>query len=421
MEKLIFHIDVNSAFLSWEAVYRLKHLGGTKDLREIPSAIAGDKQVRHGIILAKSFPAKQFQIKTGEMVGTALNKCPGLMLIPPHYDLYERASRAFMEILREFSPCVEQYSIDEAYCDMTGTAGLYGSPLVTAHLLKDTIYQELGFTVNVGVSNNKLLAKMAGDFRKPNYVHSLFPEEIKTKMWHLPVSELFFVGRATAKKLFSLGIQTIGELANTDPDILRAHFKKQGEIIWAFANGYDFTSVLSEPPKQKGYGNSITIAFDITVKELAYQVFLSLSETVSARLRADKVEISVVSISLVDCDFNHYSHQCNLYSSTNITGEIWRASCGLFDRLWKGIPLRNLGIHTSKVSDSTGLRQLDLFDPGLQYEKMQKLDIAIDSIRASYGTDAVYRASFLKSPLYHMSGGISKEKRFADYEGVTIE
>ncbi|BCJ98289.1 Y-family DNA polymerase [Anaerocolumna chitinilytica] len=421
MEKVIFHIDVNSAFLSWEAVYRLKTLGGSKDLREVPSAIAGDKQVRHGIILAKSLPAKKFHIQTGEMVGTALKKCPDLLLIPPHYDLYEHASRAFIEVLQDFSPCVEQYSVDEAFCDMTGTVELYGPPMVTANLIKDTIYKNLGFTVNVGVSSNKMLAKMAGDFKKPNLAHSLFPNELKAKMWHLPVSELFFVGRATTKKLFSLGIHTIGELAATDPAILRSHLKTQGEIIWAFANGYDFSSVVSEAPRQKGYGNSITIAFDITDKEVAYQVFLSLSETVAARLRADKLEISVVAISLVDCDFNRYSHQCNLNSTTNITEEIWRAACKLFNQLWSGVPLRNLGIHTSKVTESMGLRQMNLFDLNMNYERMHKLDVAIDSIRDSYGDDAIFRASFLNSSLYHMAGGISKEKRFANYEGVTIE
>lgn len=418
-DKVVFHIDVNSAFLSWEAVYRLKILGGSKDLREIPSAVAGDRKMRHGIILAKSIPAKQYRIQTGEIIHNALQKCPELVLVPPHYNLYEQCSKAFMQILRDYSDKVEQYSIDEAYCDMTGTSGLYGSPMTTANLVKDRIYRELGFTVNVGVSSNKLLAKMAGDFKKPNFAHSLFPDEIQKKMWPLPVSDLFFVGRSTTKKLFGLGIQTIGELANTDVSLLRDHFKKQGEVIWAFANGYDFSPVEPEPPKQKGYGNSITIAFDVTSQEVAKEVLLALSETVSARLRADKVEISVMAIHLVDTDFNHVSHQCNLNFSTNTTEEIWNTACQLFDQIWDGNPLRNIGIHTSKVIDTSNTRQLDLFSMN-RYEKLSSLDRAVDSIRLKYGTDALFRASFLKHPVPHMAGGICKEKRFADYSEVDL-
>lgn len=194
-QKVVFHIDVNSAFLSWEAVYRIHHLGGTLDLRPIPAAVGGDQSKRHGIILAKSIPAKKYQIQTGESVASALKKCPNLMLVPPNYSLYEASSKAFMEILREYSPCVEQYSIDEAFIDMTGMEAMLGSMPVVAGAIKDRVFQELGFSINVGVSCNKLLAKMASDFQKPDRVHTLFPDEIPAKMWRLSVSDLFFVGR----------------------------------------------------------------------------------------------------------------------------------------------------------------------------------------------------------------------------------
>lgn len=231
MEKrVIFHIDVNSAFLSWEAVYRLKHLGGELDLRMIPSAVGGDISKRHGIILAKSIPAKKYHIQTGEPVTDALKKCPDLCLVPPNYSLYEKNSRAMMEILRDYSPSVEIFSIDEAFIDMTGMESLFGPPVQAAARIKDRIREELGFTVNVGVSSNKLLAKMASDFKKPDLVHTLFPEEIEKKMWGLPVRDLFFVGAATEKKLRNLGIHTVGELARTDPEILRSCLKKQGEV-----------------------------------------------------------------------------------------------------------------------------------------------------------------------------------------------
>lgn len=199
MGNVIFHIDVNSAFLSWEAVYRLYHLGGSVDLREQVSAVGGDMAMRHGIILAKSIPAKRYKIQTGETILEAQRKCSNLMLVPPNYGLYEQCSAAFMNILRQYSPVVEQYSIDEAFVDMTGTEGLWGEPVTAANRIRNQIREELGFTVNVGVSENKLLAKMASDFQKPDRVHTLWHREIEKKMWPLPVSDLFFVGRATAK------------------------------------------------------------------------------------------------------------------------------------------------------------------------------------------------------------------------------
>ena len=209
-ESLIFHIDVNSAFLSWEAAYRLHILGEKIDLREIPAVIGGDKEQRHGIVLAKSIPAKKYNIHTGEAIVSALRKCPDLFVLPPNYEMYVKASKAFIAILSEVSPNVEQYSIDEAFIDMSGTKLLYGSPTILANNLRERIKQELNFTVNIGVSCNKLLAKMAGELKKPDLVHTLYPDEIKKKMWPLPVAELFYIGRATERKLYSLGIRTIG-------------------------------------------------------------------------------------------------------------------------------------------------------------------------------------------------------------------
>lgn len=409
-EKIIFHVDVNSAFLCWEAVYRMKILGETLDLREIPSAVGGDAEKRHGIILAKSQPAKKYKIQTGESIREALNKCPDLKLVKPHYDLYEKSSKAFIEILKEYSSCVEQYSVDEAYCDMTGSEYLFGTPVVAATMIKDRIHRELGFTVNIGISNNKLLAKMAGDFKKPNLVHTLFPNEIE-KMWRLPVSELFYVGRATTKSLLKLGIQTIGELANADVNMLRAHLKSHGEVIWCFANGIDVSVVEPLPPANKGYGNSTTIAFDVESAAVAKLVLLSLAETVCTRLRKDNMIASVISVSIVDFEFRYISHQVTLFTATNITNEVHQAACRLFDELWDGTPIRKLGIHTSRVLENDHVRQLDLFTMD-KYEKYEKLDRAIDNIRFRYGENAVMRAAYLNGlrQIDHMSGGISKEK-----------
>ncbi len=394
-ERVIFHIDVNSAFLSWEAVYRLRCMGESLDLRDIPSAVGGEMAKRHGVILAKSTPAKKYNVRTGEPIVDALRKCPNLVIVEPNRELYARNSRALMEILRKYSDAVEQFSIDEAFVDMTGTELLFGKPLEAAYTMRDEIYERLGFTVNVGISSNKLLAKMAGEFEKPNKVHTLFPEEIREKMWPLPVRELFLVGGASEQKLKSLGINTIGELAQADPSMLRAALKKHGEAIWNFANGRDVALVEAEPSDNKGYGNSVTIAFDVTDGDTAKNILLSLSETVGRRLRRDEVWIETVSVTIRYFDLKRTSHQCVLEHTTNITDEIYRAACRLFDELWDGTPIRLLGVQTGKVTREGENRQLSLFDD-TDYEKLEKLDRAMDSIRERFGPDAVRRASFLK-------------------------
>lgn len=420
MKKVIFHIDVNSAFLSWEAVYRLKHQGGKRDLRKEIAAVGGDVAMRHGIILAKSIPAARLRIKTGETIVEAKQKCPSLILVPPNYNLYERCSAAFMEILRSYTPEVEQYSIDEAFADMTGTETLWGPPLEAAHRMRRQIKRELGFTVNIGISENKLLAKMASDFQKPDRVHTLWREEIPAKMWPLPVSNLFFVGRSTARKLHTLGIDTIGELAAADPYILKSHLKKHGEIIWAFANGIDVSVVQSQPPANKGYGNSTTIAFDVCDSSTAKLVLLALAETVGARLREAHVRAEVIAVGIKDFELHYASHQMTLPNATNITLEIHRCACQLFEQLWDGTPIRHLGIHTSRIRDGMDVRQMDLFDL-TDYEKWECMDNTVDAIRKRYGKDSLIRASFLGSKIDHMSGGISREKRSVDYEKIEVE
>lgn len=394
-DRVIFHIDVNSAFLSWEAVHRLQDLGEELDLRTIPSAVGGDMSKRHGVILAKSIPAKKYNVRTGEPIVDALRKCPNLTLVSPNRELYARNSAAFMEILRRYSDTVEQYSIDEAFADMTGTEGLFGSPIEAAHRLKDEIRDTLGFTVNVGISSNKLLAKMAGDFEKPDKVHTLFPDEIREKLWPLPVGELFSVGGASEQKLKRLGIMTIGDLAQADLGTLQATLKKHGEAIWNYANGRDFSLVEAERADNKGYGNSVTLSYDVARAEEAKQVLLSLAETVGRRLRRDGAWIEVVSVTLRFFDLTNASHQCVLEHATNITDEIYQAACRLFDEFWDRTPIRLIGIQTGKVTKEGDNRQLSLFDD-TDYEKLERLDRAMDSIREKFGADAVRRASFLQ-------------------------
>ena len=408
-ESIIFHIDVNSAFLSWEACRRIRELDDSVDLRTVPSAVGGSEAQRHGIVLAKSSPAKRFGIRTGEPLVNARRKCPGLVIVPPDFDLYVSSSRAFMDLLRQYAPSVEPFSIDEAFCDMTGTELLYGPPVEFAHRLKDMISSQLGFTVNIGISSNRFLAKTASDFEKPDKVHTLFPAEIPDKFWPLPISDLLYAGRSTQKAFQSLGIKTIGDLARADRRLILSHLGKHGGQLWDYANGMDDSAVTVHCPANKGYGNMQTIAFDVTDRDTALRFILALSETVSARIRADGAYISTVSVSIVDHEFHHSSRQLTLPSTTNVTETIYHAACRLFDQLWDGSPIRQLGVHTARATD-TAYEQYDLFHPE-RSEKLSKLNAAVDSIRTRYGEDSLKRACFINSDENHMSGGLNKAKR----------
>ncbi len=414
MEKrIIFHVDANSAFLSWSAAYRVKVLGETEDLRDVPSVVAGDKESRHSIILAKSAPAKKYGIHTGEPLFKALEKCPELKVVEPDYGLYVEASRHFVEVLRSFSPVVEQYSIDEAWVDMTGTQRLHGSPRLAAEKMRQKIWEELGFTVNIGISTNKLLAKMAGDFEKPNKVHTCFPEEIPEKLWPLPVRDLFLVGPATEKKLNLMGIYTIGDLAKADPNLLRRRMGKHGETVWHFANGRNADLVSPTPAENKGYGNSVTTTKDVCSRAEAFQVLLSLCETVAMRMRKDDKCGSCISVHLRTHEFNHSSHQRKLNGATNITEEIFRAACKVFDEVWDGhTPLRQLGVQVTELT-AEPYRQYDLFSEvtPVRYERKMRLDETVDALRDKFGEDVIRRAKFAQMPGEHMSGGLDKARR----------
>ncbi|MBR2080564.1 MAG: DNA polymerase IV [Oscillospiraceae bacterium] len=413
-KRIIFHVDVNSAFLSWSAVHRLEELGEETDLRTIPSVVADERDIRRSIVLAKSTPAKKYGVKTGEPLGMAREKCPQLAVVPPDYELYVTASRGFIRILREFSPLVEQYSIDEAWVDMTGTTELFGPPVLAAEKLKNRIRDELGFTVNVGISTNKLLAKMAGDFEKPDKVHTLFPEEIREKLWPLPVRDLFSVGPATERKLRCLGISTIGQLAQAEPELLRQKLHKPGLILWHFANGRSDDALLSAPSENKSYGNSMTTPWDVTTAQEGKQVLLSLCETVATRLRRDGKRASLIGVCLRSTDFHNCGRQMTLQTRTNATEEIYHAACRVFDLLWDGkTPLRQLGVSVGKVTAEQAMQRsiFDAEDP----ERLERMDAAVDAIRAKYGEDAILRARLMGGVAGNMAGGLSKHRR----SGVT--
>ena len=407
--RIIFHIDVNSAYLSWEAVHRLQH-GDPLDLRTVPSVVGGDPVTRHGIVLTKSIPAKKYDIQTGESIFSAKAKCPELIIVPPNYSLYMQCSRAFGDILREYSPLVEQYSIDEYFMDFTNMGRVHADPVATAYMIKDRIKDELGFTVNVGVSTNKLLAKMASELKKPDRVHTIFPHEMADKMWILPIEELFMVGRATARKLRSRAITTIGGLARADLKWVKLFLKSHGVLVWNYANGNDGSLVReNRRPLIKGIGNSTTIPFDVEDGATAYLVLLSLTETVAARLRQAGYCARLVSVSLRTNEFAGGSHQRKIASAIDCTNAIHEIACQLFDELWKGEPVRQLGVRVSELC-SNDFVQLSLFER--DYEKQRAVDRTIDSLRERFGSEAVFRSSFLNSGVKFRSGGTVDDEEY---------
>ena len=412
MKRLIFHIDVNSAFLSWESVKRLKENPSAQDLRLIPSAIGGDRKSRRGIILAKSSPAKKYGITTGEPISSALKKCPELVLAAPDFGTYHQFSSHFIKILQRYAPVVEQASIDEAYLDMSGTCKIYPDPIAIAYEIKDAIKNQLGFTVNIGISENKLLAKMASDFEKPDKVHTLFSEEIAHKMWSLPVVELFFVGKSTAGKLNAMGIHSIGELANAPKAMLISYFgEKQGMQLHNYANGIDNSPVLAEEEAAKCYGNSITLPFDLEDSSDADPILLSLCDSVASRMRADDVTTGLLTVSIKDCNFRTHSHQRVLPLQTDVTEYLYRTALQLFDELWdKRTPLRLIGVSVGQLSHGEEeFHQMTLLESVQDSKKQKSLDKMVDQIRRKYGSSSVTRASCLTSATCYHVGEKQKE------------
>ena len=397
MKRLIFHIDVNSAFLSWEAARRVSL--GEDDIRKIPSAIGGDREKRTGVILAKSIPAKKYGIKTGEPVAMALRKCPDLFLARTDFRLYEQSSKAFMDIVRSYAPVVEKYSIDECFADFSGTQNVYPDPIALAHTIKDRIRDELSFTVNVGIGDCKLLAKMASDFEKPDKVHTLLRSEIQVKMWPLPVRELLTVGASTAEKLEKARIRTIGELANTDLSrVQNLVGMKLGQQIHDYANGIDPSPVLAAQEEAKGYSISTTLEEDVVTAEQAHAVLLALSDSVTARMRADGVKAYCVAVSIRSNDFKTRSHQKKLADPTDISREVYQLSKQLFSELWDGhTPLRLLGVSLTDITHEDSA-QLSLFSDEAR-ERARRLDKATDAINGKYGAATIVRGSSVQSNL----------------------
>ena len=372
---LIFHVDVNSAFLSWSALKELQKNPEGVDLRTIPSAVAGDIETRHGIITAKSIPAKKYGIETAEPVASALRKCPNLVLVKSDFETYRKYSKALMAILKTYSDEVQQVSIDEAYLDMTWRWS-DPDPLLPVRIageIREEVKKKLGFTVNVGISVNKLLAKTASDFAKPDQTHTLWPEEIPEKLWPMPIGALHGCGHATAGRLEGIGIRTVGDAARTDPAVLKSLLgEKTGTYILESANGLGSVHVSSERDEAKSYSNEITTASDIRAEDFeneAIPMIRRLSRKVSERLKRDQVYGKSVTVSVKTDHFKRRSRQVTLTDSSNdasvieanavmLARELLFGESGPFTR---GEGIRLIGVGVSHL-DRGEYRQLSLFD-----------------------------------------------------------
>lgn len=402
MKRLIFHVDVNSAFLSWEAARRVRR--GEPDLRLIPSCIGGSPESRRGVVLAKSIPAKQFDIKTGEPVAFALRKCPSLTVAPPDFKLYSACSKAFKDICRSYAPVVEEFSIDECFLDFTGTQHIYPDPIALAYEIKDKIRDELGFTVNVGIGESKLCAKMASDFEKPDKVHTLFDREIPEKMWGLPVRDLLFVGGSTTKKLNEIGIRTIGELAKSDLNFLKRIIGNKNSIqAHNYANGIDPSPVRAQPEEPKGYSNSVTLEDDVRDLETANAILLALSDSVTRHMRRDGAKAFNVGVTIRYLDFKNRSHQRQLSAAIDTTNAVYETAKQLLAELWKDRrPLRLMGISlTNLTKEAAAGVQLSLFgeEEPLDDKRDEALDKTVDALRGKFGSAIVRRGTVMKTGL----------------------
>lgn len=394
MKKQILHVDVNNAFLSWKAVEMLKN-GSEIDIREIPAIIGGDETKRSGIVLAKSMKAKECGIKTAETIYQARMKCPNVKIYSSDFKVYKKYSNELYNLLLQYTDKIERFSIDECFLDMTEYL-MKDTLLNKAKEISRRVKEELGFTVNVGVAHNKLLAKMASDFTKPDKIHTLFEEEIPKKMWPLPVSELFMIGKRTVPKLYNMQIRTIGDLAKIDEKILTKKFGKHGTMMWEYANGIDNSEVQYKEEKPKCVGNSITLPENINEIEKLEEILLALAEQVGYRLRKYDLLANTVKVQLRTKNFEDTSHQSKLLVATSSTKEIYQKAKELLNQMfYKTMSIRLIGLSVDNLTEKNAT-QISLFNEN-NFEKQDKIDKVVDELKNKYGYNTITRAGKMKT------------------------
>ena len=394
MDNIFMHIDVNNAFLSWTAVDLLKK-GYKIDIRNIESIIGGDETQRRGIVLAKSMVAKSKGVKTAETIRDAKRKCNDLKIFPPNHILYQEMSNKLFKLISKYTPDIEILSVDECFIDYTKVRKLYGDPIKFAYKLKKEIKEVLGFTVNIGIANNKLCAKMASDFLKPDRVHTLFKEEVKQKIYPLPIEELYGVGKSSSKKLRDLNINTIGDLANTNPEILYRYFKNQTQKLINSAKGIDDSVINVKRSESECISNSTTISYNLNSLEDIYKYLYPLVENVSITLRKNKKYTSLIGVMLKDKNFKTCSHQRKLKNPTSNTDEIYVIAKELVKELWNEEGIRLVGIFLGKFS-SIQTHQISMFEDVQNVEKNNELDKVVDKLKSVYGNNIIKKASQVK-------------------------
>lgn len=387
MNRYIMHIDVNNAFLSWTAVEFLKN-GVKEDIRLIPSVIGGDEETRHGVVLAKSNIAKQFGIKTGETIYQAKKKCPQIRVFPTKHGMYREYSDKLYNLLLTYTNKIERFSIDECFIDFSDIVKSKQDFMKLALEISQTIKKELLFTVNIGLSDNKILAKMASDFEKPDKIHTLYKEEIKEKIWDMPIDELFMVGKKSAAKLKSIGINKIGDLANSNKKMIIKRFGKFGAMIWDNANGINNDEVIYEEETPKSVGNSITLSKDCNNIDELNSVLLSLAEKVGYRVRKYGLKGYTVGVQIKTNEFITYSHQKKLNKPISNTQEIYNVAKELLESLFSNQPIRLIGVKLDSLTDNE-FNQISIFDEPIKKQKNSKLDNVIDNIKDKYGYDSI--------------------------------
>lgn len=388
------HIDVNNAFLSWTAVYLLKN-GSKYDIRNSYAVIGGDEQSRKGIVLAKSNPAKKIGVVTGETLYSARKKCPALKTYPMNYPYYQEMSSKLFSIIKKYTPDVEIASIDECYLEYTNIKKIYGSPLEFATKIQKEINDTLGFTVNIGIANNKLCAKMASDFSKPNKIHTLFDEEVKEKMWPLPISDLFGVGKKSTEKLLKLNINTIGDLARTPIEKIKPYFKNMSLSLIESANGINNDRVVSEEIACKGISNEITLQKDVTNKVELYDKLLFLSNKVGLRLRKQNRYAYVVAVIIKDKYFKRKTHQKKLLNPINSSIDIFEISKQILNDMWNDDSVRLIGIRLDNLVENYNY-QKSLFENDEKINTNSNLDKALDKLKEKYGDKIIENADLKK-------------------------
>lgn len=402
MNRTILHSDCNCFYASVELLYH-------PELRGKPVAVGGDSEARHGIVLTADYTAKRHGVKTGMALWQARQACPDIIFLPPRMDLYLRFSRMAQEIYAEYTDKREPYGIDESWLDVTDSVSLKGDGYHIAQEISCRMKKELGITVSVGVSFNKIFAKLGSDYKKPDAITTMNKDEYRDKAWPLPVSDLLYVGSATNNKLRGIGIRTIGDLARTEESLLVRKLGKMGSILWAFANGYDESPVKLENTSApiKSVGNSTTTPKDMETDEDVKIVLYILAESVAARLRENGFRCRTVEISIRDKDLLHFSKQVKLQNASNITREIAEAGYKLYKESYRmpadehelknsrpefyQKPLRSIGIRGTDLVTDYFWEQLDMFMDPQAREKQMKVDAAVDNIRKRFGFYSIQR------------------------------